>query len=308
MGRGVTVPPKSQSAGAPVVYDFRQPMTLPRDHARVLEVALTTFARQWSNQLLGRLRTPVQISLEQLSLRTYDEFISGLPTPTTLIQFTAGPHRRPVILQVPLEVSLGWVDQMLGGPGVIGSIPVRELTEIEQNLVTDIMSRVVTDLDYAFAGIIKVNPEMRRIQHSPQLVQAVNATTTVIAGTFVMADGDHRSIANFMVPAEGLLAALRDRHSDDHRTSREIAAEEKHRAQLDVAVQEVPIEVAVRLDPVPVHPREVMALAVGDVLPLRHPRTQPMDVVVGDRVLAQAVAGTNGSRLAGLVVNVKENS
>ncbi len=33
-----------------------------------------------------------------------------------------------------------------------------------------------------------------------------------------------------------------------------------------------------------------------------------MDVVVGDRVLAQAVAGTNGSRLAGLVVNVKENS
>ncbi|QDB78178.1 flagellar motor switch protein FliM [Georgenia sp. 311] len=304
----MTVPPVAQSAGTPVVYDFRQPMTLPRDHARVLEVALTTFARQWANQLLARLRVPVQVSLDHLSMSTYDEFVSRLPAPTTLIQFTAGPNRRPAIIQIPLEVTLSWVDQMLGGPGTPGAVPVRELTEIEQNLVSDVMSRVVADLNYAFAGILKVDPELRRIQHSPQLVQAVAATTTVISGTFHITHGDQYAVAAFMAPAEGLLSALRERQSADHRTTAELAAETEQRQSLDRAVQEVPVEVAVRLGPVALHPREVVGLAVGDLLALRHPRSQPMDVVVGDRVLAQAVAGTSGSRLAGLVVNVKENS
>ncbi len=308
MGRGVTVPPQAPSAGTPVVYDFRQPMTLPREHARVLEVALTTWARQWANQLLARLRVPVQVSLEHLTLCTYDEYISALPAPTTLVQFIAGPNRRPAIIQIPLEVTLSWVDQMLGGPGTPGAVPVRELTEIEQGLVSDIMARVVADLNYAFAGIIDIDPELRRIHHSPQLVQALAATTAVLSGTFSISFGDQHATATFMAPAEGVFGALREGQSADHRTAAEVATQEHHREELDLAVQEVPVEVAVRLASVPIHPREVVALAVGDLLPLHHPRSQPMDVVVGDRVLAQAVAGTSGSRLAGLVVNVKENS
>ncbi|WP_413451427.1 flagellar motor switch protein FliM [Georgenia phoenicis] len=304
----MTVSHGSPGADGTVVYDFRRPMTLAREHARTLEVALGTFSRQWSNQLLARLGVPTQVTFERVSMGTYDEYISTLPSPTTMILCTVGANRRPAIVQLPLEAALSWVDQMLGGPGTPGAVPDRELTEIEQQLVGDLMSRVLADLNYAFAGIIAVDAELRRIQHSPQVVQAMNATTSVISATFAITSGDHSVTASLMLPAEGLMTAMRESHAGDRKTAAEEAAEHEQRELLDQAVQRAPVEVAVRLNPVPIHPREVVRLAVGDVLPLRHPSSQPMDVVVGDRVLAQAVAGTNGSRLAGLVVNVKENS
>lgn len=307
MGTHVTVP-HSPGADGTVVYDFRRPMTLAREHARTIEVALGTFARQWSNQLMARLRVPTQVSLETVNLGTYDDYISGLPSPTTLVVFAVGPNRRPAIMQFPLESALTWVDQMLGGPGKPGAVPDRELTEIEQALLGELMTRVLDDLNYAFAGIVAVDVELRRFQHSPQVLQLMTATTAVISATFSISAGEHHAAASLMCPAEGLIAALRESGAPDQRSASQEAAEKEQRELLDRAVQNAPVEVAVRLAPVPVHPREVVSLAVGDLLPLHHPRSQPMDVVVGDRVLAQAVAGTNGSRLAGLVVNVKENS
>ncbi|WP_181424538.1 flagellar motor switch protein FliM [Georgenia satyanarayanai] len=300
--------PHSPHADGTVVYDFRRPMTLAREHARTLEVALGTFARQWSNQLMARLRVPTQVSLDTVSLSTYDDYVSGLPSLTTLVVCAVGPNRRPAIMQFPLETALTWVDQMLGGPGKPGAVPTRELTEIEQALLGDLMLRVLGDLNYAFEGIIPIDVQLRHIQHSPQVLQLMTATTTVISARFDISAGEQHATASLMAPAEGIIAALRESNAPDQRSAAQEVAEQQQRELLDRAVQNAPVEVAVRLAAVPVHPREVVHLAVGDLLPLHHPRTQPMDVVVGDRVLAQAVAGTNGSRLAGLVVNVKENS
>ncbi len=39
---------RSKKSGPPEVYDFRRPMTLAREHGRVLERAFETYARQWA--------------------------------------------------------------------------------------------------------------------------------------------------------------------------------------------------------------------------------------------------------------------
>lgn len=291
-----------------MVYDFRRPMTLAREHARVLEVALGTFSRQWANQLLASLRVSAQVVLESIAMCAYEEYISSLPTRTTMVVCAVGPNRRPGLVQFPLDTSLTWVDHMLGGRGVHGAVPERDLTEIEHQLIGDLMRKVLADLDYAFSGIAAVDAELRRIQHTPQLLQATAASTAVIAATFTITVEDHPATATLMLPAEGLLASLRERESVETRSAEEVEAERVQRELLDRAVQQSPVEVAVRLGPIPIHPREVVDLSVGDLVPLHHPSALPLDVVVGDRILAQAVAGTNGSRLAGLVVNVKENS
>ena len=80
------------------------------------------------------------------------------------------------------------------------------------------------------------------------------------------------------------------------------------RADLERATLEVPVEVAVRCTPRTLHPRDVVDLAVGDVLPLSHPASRPLEVVVDGVVLAHAAAGTHGSRLACQVVSVEEKS
>ncbi|MPV39003.1 flagellar motor switch protein FliM [Georgenia subflava] len=283
-------------------------MTLAREHARLLEMAFGTFARHWANQLVARLRVSVQASVTGVEMRSYDEYIASLPTTTTMVVCTVEPGRRTAVVQFPLDSALIWVDQMLGGPGNPGAVAERELTEIEQQLIRELLRRTLTDLNYSFAGILPLDAELRNIQYTPQFIQAAEASTPVITARFELQVEGQAVPATVMIPAEGLITALRDGEHHETRTAEELAQEATQKDLLAVAVQEVPVDVSVRFRPVTVHPREVVQLAVGDLLPLHHPAAQPLDVVVGKRVLAQAAAGTHGSRLAGLVVHVKENS
>src|SRR6218665_274717 len=86
----------------PEPYDFRRPLTLPRDHARHLEMAFERFGRQFGNQLTARLRAMTYLTLDDLSLHTYDEHVNMLPTPTALVLCTVTHTRQTAMLQLPV--------------------------------------------------------------------------------------------------------------------------------------------------------------------------------------------------------------
>ena len=136
----------------PVPYDFRRPTKLSREHARALEVAYDTFARQWSTLLSSSLRVLVSIDPVRVEQRTYDEYVSGLPSPTTMAMFSPEPFPGAGILQWPLDLSLLCIDHMLGGAG--GPQPDRTLTEIESELIRDLLDRVLSELRYALTGLV----------------------------------------------------------------------------------------------------------------------------------------------------------
>ena len=303
----------SDTAGAPskkkaVVYDFRQPMTLAREHSRVLEMAFETFSRHWGTQLVAHLRTGAQVTFDKLVMCTYDEYVSSLPGMTTLLILNLGGGRRTGVLEFPLDRALEWVDRMLGGLGTPGAVPPRDLTEIEQDLMRLLTDRTLHDLGYSFSTVVALEPQLRLVQYSPQMIQATAASTPVLVARFTVDVDDTKAPATIMFPAEDIVQALRDNQGADSRTEEELEAERNERTRLDRAVQQVPVSVAVRMRPQTIHPRQLMKLQVGDILPLYHPVTQALEVVVGERVLAQAAAGTNGSRLAAVVVHDKENA
>lgn len=301
---GIETAPASKQA---VAYDFRQPMTLAREHSRVLEMAFETFSRHWGTQLVAHLRTAAQVTFEKLTMCSYDDYVASLPQLTGLLVFGIEGGRRTGVLEFPLARALEWVDRMLGGLGTPGAVPERDLTDIEQDLVRHLTARTLHDLGYSFATVLPLEPQLKHIQYSPQMMQATAASTPVLVARFTVEVDGERAPATVMFPAEDLVQALRANHGADNRTPDEIEAEHRQRVRLDRAVQEVPVEMTLRLRPQPVQPREILALNIGDVLPLYHPASQPLEVVVGDRILAEAAAGVSGSRLAAVIVHVKEN-
>lgn len=290
----------------PEPYDFRRPMTMAREHARVLEMAFETFARQWGNQLTARLRAMAQVTLDGLSLQTYDEYVRGLPGTTAMMLCTIEQARQTAVVQVPVSATMVWIDYMLGGPGTGDAREDRELTEIELTLLRGVMGAALGDLGYAFASLTPLDVTLRSVQYNPQFVQAVPASDAVLVATFLMRVGEREDVATVMFPAELLLAAVRQADGAGGRSSEDQRAHELAVLDLEAAVEDVPVEVAVRFAPVVVRPRDVVGLTVGDVVPLSHPSSQPLDVVVDGVVLARAAAGNNGSRLACMVVTVEE--
>lgn len=290
----------------PEPYDFRRPMTMAREHARVLEMAFETFARQWGNQLTARLRAMAQVTLDGLTLQSYDEYVRTLPGTTAMMLCTIEQSRQTAVVQVPVSTTMVWIDYLLGGPGTGDVREDRELTEIEVTLVRGVMQAALGDLGYAFSSLTPLEVTLRAVQYNPQFVQAVPASDAVLVATFQMRVGEREDLATVMFPAELLLAAVRQTDGVNGRSAEDQRAHELAVLDLESAVEEVPVEVAVRFAPVVVRPRDVVGLAVGDVVPLSHPSSQPLDVVVDGVVLARAAAGNNGSRLACMVVTVEE--
>jgi flagellar motor switch protein FliM len=283
-------------------------MTMAREHARVLEMAFETFARQWGNQLTARLRAMAQVTLDGLSLTSYDEYVRTLPGTTAMMLCTIEQTRQTAVVQVPVHTSMVWIDYLLGGPGSGDAREDRELTEIELTLLRGVMGAALGDLGYAFSSLTPLDVTLRSVQYNPQFVQAVPASDAVLVATFLMRVGEREDVATVMFPAEVLLAAVRQADGAGSRSVEDQRAHELAVLDLEAAVEDVPVEVAVRFAPVVVRPRDVVGLSVGDVVPLSHPSSQPLDVVVDGVVLARAAAGNNGSRLACMVVTVEEKN
>lgn len=299
---------RRSKTGAPEAYDFRRPMTLVREHGRVLERAFETFSRQWGNQMTARLRANAQVSIESVAMRSYEEYVRSLPHQTVMVMCTVEPSRTAAVVQIPSAMAMSWVDYLLGGPGMVISDAERELTDIEFHLVRDLLQHSLGDLTYAFASILPMDVTVRSVQYNPQFVQAVAASAPVIVATFALQVGEIADTATMMLPADVLLAGLRSAEATDSRTIGELAAHEDAVARLAAGVANVPVPVAVRFGPITVRPSDVAGLAVGDVMQLGHPTTRPLEVVVDDVVLAQAAAGTQGTRLACVVVTSEETS
>ncbi len=141
----------TETLPAPEVYDFARPSTLAREHARVLELAFETFARQWGTQLTAKVRAVSQVTCEQVELTTYDEYAASLPALTGMVLLPIAETAPKGVLQVPLDAALTWVSHALGASKPLPT-PERTFTPIEQALVRKIVEDALDDLRYSFGG------------------------------------------------------------------------------------------------------------------------------------------------------------
>jgi flagellar motor switch protein FliM len=286
---------RARAASPVVAYDFRRPTKLSRDNVRGLQVAYDTFARRLATLLTSGLREVCQVTVGEIGQQSYDDFVSSLETPSLSTPMTAAPLAGTGILSFSLPVALAAVDHMLGGPG--GRQPARPLTDIESGLVRGLLDQIAGVLRYALEPIAAVEPAMGPVEYNPQFLQVAGPSDAMIVGEFTLAIGDQSCRLAIALPLASLLPLL--------------VTERPHEAAVDSGptaallrrrLADVPLEVNVEFEPVTLSPARILALAVGDVVPLPHTVGAPLTVRAGATDYARAVAGKSGTRLAALVV------
>ncbi len=283
-------------------------MTLTREHARAMEVSLTTFARQWGPLLTSRLGAATTITLDSVVLRSYEDYIQSLPQTTTAIVLTQEPTRTPVVLQIPTEVTMTMVDCLLGGPAAELAMAFRELTEIEWKLLGEVLGLACAELTYGLQSVAPMKFDIKGVKYNPGFMQVVPAAELVLVGTFDLTVGPVSAPFTLMMLAEPMLEALRGAEEQSGRSAQE---QQEHAAALHLLaarMAEVPLPVSVRFAGRTLPASTIADLEVGSVISLGHPATRPLDVVVGDITLAHAAIGANGTRIACLVVSTEEEA
>ncbi|OII07634.1 hypothetical protein BIU95_11090 [Curtobacterium sp. MCBA15_007] len=283
----------TETLPAPEVYDFARPSTLAREHARVLELAFETFARQWGTQLTAKVRAVSQVTCEQVQMTTYDEYAASLPALTSMVLLPITELTSKGVLQLPLDAALTWVSHALGASKPLPT-PDRTFTPIEQALVRKIVEDALDDLRYSFGGLLAQDVTVGGFQFNSQFAQAAQKGDLMIVASFSIRVGDRIAPGTLALPAEAVLPQLGEAAAH--------VSPADARALLDAQLESVPVGVSLRFAPAAVLPTQVLRLAVGDVLPLPHPQHRPLTIAVDGEPVGTAAVGANGSRLAGIVV------
>ncbi|GAB3598195.1 flagellar motor switch protein FliM [Angustibacter peucedani] len=288
---------RAPATAEPQPYDFRRPTKLAREHSRLLEMVYETVARQWATVLGSELGSQCQVVFAGVEQRSYDDYVSSLPSPNLLAVFQPEPHTGAGFLQISPETGFTTIERMLGGQGS-GEQPSRVLTEIETQLVVRVVERLLGELRYGLAAVAEVRPALKALEFNPQFVQVAAATDLYIVATFTMTIGEFSAPATVALPAPVLAVRSTDAGQDDPVVR---AARARARSTMSTLVEDVPVEVSVRFVPRTLPSTQLLNLREGDVVRLDHPVDRPLDVVSAGVVCARGVAGAQGPRAACLI-------
>ena len=291
---------RREGSGQVTPYDFRRPINLSRDKAKLLEVCFETYARQASTVLTSALRAVSTVELLSVEQVTYSEYVETLGPLTYLTIFSMDPVQEPAVLEMPLTVTMTWIDKLLGGPG--RAQPERPLTDLESSVVARLYERLVAELRGAFAGVGAFEPEISTVEYDPALAQIGAAADAMVVARLQLRLADAEFPMSVAISFTGLVPFLNQAASSEVVNDRDRARRQQSTARLAAGLQEIPVDVTVRFRTTPADPVELAGLEVGDVVQLKHPAQSPLDVTAADVVFAHATPGSQGHRLAALVV------
>jgi flagellar motor switch protein FliM len=238
------------------------------------------------------------VRLEDVSMLSYDEYAASLPAVTAMVLCTVETQDSKLVVQFPGPAALGWVNRMLGASND-APMPDRKFTQIEQALIKGLMDEALEDLGYSLGPLLSEAVRVDTIQYNSQFAQAAAPSELMIVASFTMSVGDVNAPATLAVPAGLLLGRLKKVNPTDTRGD---AA-----ARVSAQLEQVPVELSVRLSTSFVTPSQVLGLAVGDVLTLPHLENRPFDLTLDGTRLATAAPARNGSRAAAVIVTIEEN-
>lgn len=141
------------------------------------------FARAFSSTLSAHLRTIVDIDLVSVDQITYSEFIMSMSDPSCIYIFSLKPIHGNAILEITPQLAYSVFDRLFGGQGQSLDLN-RELTSIEQIVISKVVKFALKDLSKAWEHVVSLDTKLESSESNPQFVQVAPPGETVILISF----------------------------------------------------------------------------------------------------------------------------
>lgn len=281
-------------------YDFRNPSKFTREHGRILDHHLETFADQSATLLTARVRIPTSQELESLQQSTYSAAISDFPEDTVLLVASLAPLDVAGLVHIPRELAMLLIDFQLGGAGA-DEQPERGLTEIEALLIDEAGEQIIAALKYSFEGVIEWNPSLASHVSSPELAHAAAPGDQVLVATFTLDFREEQFRIVLVLPLAPILPFL-DQALAARRAARSTQDQARFKSAIEGRLRRAPVTVNVRLRPTVGRLEDFMGIKVGDVFDLAHPVNAPWQIASSGVIFAHGIPGSEAGHVAIRVV------
>lgn len=251
-------------------YDFNNQDRIVRGRMPTLEMVNERFARYFRISLFNLLRRSAEISVGQVQMLKFSEYVHSLFVPTSLNLTRVKPLRGTALFILDPKLVFIVVDNFFGGDGRFhAKIEGREFTPTELRVIHMILQQAYKDLTESWSPVMPVQFEYLNSEVNPQFANIVSPSEVVVVTSFhIELDGGggdlHVTMPYSMLePIRELLDAgvQSDRAELDERWTNSLREEMKE-AELDVNSTLTTTQISLR---------ELMHLKPGDVIPVELP-------------------------------------
>ena len=139
-----------------------------------------TFVRNLTRSLAAYLRVAFEVNLVSTEQITFSEFLQHVPE----VNYVVSTHLRPfdamAAVELDLQLAFPMIDLLLGGPGEPVS-EVREVTEIEEEILKGVVQVICRELQATWQSVIDAEFQFDERQRQAQILRLMPPNEKVLA-------------------------------------------------------------------------------------------------------------------------------
>ena len=270
------------ASGTPQPYDLVARDKIVRGRMPVLDRLNERWVTEFQRKLTDLIRQPVEVSLQQVQLAPYGDWLASQPVPTSLNLCTVKPWPRSALVAVEGKLLFALVEKYYGGGSAkaapkpaapkAGQPAAREtLTPTEQRLNKIVVDQLTDQFRRAFAPVATLELQLTQTETNANYVNMATPSETMVVTRVEITVGQAGGGVTLVIPLSSF-EPVRDKLAEGLKT---VSAESRQRwnkslrtqlenAQLDLTSVFVETEITMR---------ELLQMKPGDVLPIEMPKT-----------------------------------
>jgi flagellar motor switch protein FliM len=283
------VPPLAKRAGAQS-YDFRNPALLSPGQLHRLQAHQEEFTHSMAARLSAHLRSEFALKIAGLQTTAYQRLAQGWKGPSHLSLFKMEPLRGVALLDISYHLGMAMIDRLMGGSGNVTPTD-QELSEIEKVLLEQTVQLFLNEWCAHWNHPKPLKPVLLGYENFGGFIQTIPLETMLFVVTFQAEFGEAKGLIQAAVPYASMEPLIRQHCQSADTVAPAPAATLAAPVRWNPCFDDVPVPITAEWDGLEMTARQILALKVGDVLPLAA-RTQYVNVRVADTLRFQGRPGT----------------
>jgi flagellar motor switch protein FliM len=282
-------------------YDFTRAGQISNDQMRAISSVNDLFARNLTHTLGAWLRTPFKMKLVAGEQLPFSEFLERLSPQGYVCSIRLEPLGAVGLLELELALAAPMVDVLLGGVG--RAWPARELTEIEEAILTSVVQMTVRELNLAWQSV-GLEFVFEKRESEPAIARMLTAGEKTLCVSFEARMPEAQGAMNLCLPAVVLNAILRRLISQADRPKRR--SKEAH-ARVRELMGEVKVGTILQFPVMRLRGSELASLEPGMVLRLPLAKHSVSELRVGGLQFGRAHPVRTGEHRGAQLEDIRDN-
>ena len=289
-----TATPDTKPKDGLPAYDLGAPDRVVRSRMHTLEVINERFARGLRGALLNFMRRSPDISVGPIQIQQYGEFVRHLPVPANINMLHMKPLRGTALFVFDPKLVFLVVDNLFGSDGRYHvRVEGRDFTRTEQRIIKRLLDLSLQCYGDAWKPVFPLDFDYVRAEMHGKLANIVAANEVVVNTTLQIEFGPVGGFLHVCIPYS-MIEPIRNQLSNPIQD--EVEVDKRWVNQMSRQMQSADVELVANFVQMTSTIGKVLALEVGDVLPIELPTT--VTASVDNIPVMDCTFGTSNDRYA----------